>query len=114
VLEWGSGLATIIVGLAGFGSAAVIHIFFIGRHFGAIDKRLEALERSELKMTDVLIGMAQSKTEVELLSKRLDDVQHYGSHKLAEVLEAIRGQIMYDFKERFDFLQREIEKRVVR
>lgn len=97
--------------LTGFVGTALINALAIGRYFGRVEKRLEALERSEQKMTDVLVELAQSKIEVSLMSKRLDDLQQYGSHKLAEVLEAIRGQIMSDFRERFDFLQRQIERR---
>jgi len=105
---------TIAISLIGFLGAGVANAIMVGRYFGAndrrlegIDKRMENLELEEKRMTEVLIGIAQQKTEIHLLSNRLDDVQKYGSHKLAEVLEAMRGQIMADFKERFDFLQKQ-------
>src|SRR5260221_6345603 len=111
-------VVTIVISLIGFMGAGVVNAIMVGRYFGAndkrldaIDKRMENLEIEEKRMTDILIGIAQQKTEIHLLSARLDDVQKYGSHKLAEVLEAMRGQIMSDFKERFEFLQHQLKSK---
>lgn len=114
-------LGTIITAslvLIGFIGTGAINAVSVGRYLGAVDKRLdlldkrmESIEEAERGMTQVIIAIGQQKTEIHLLSKRLDDVQQYGSHRLAEVLEALRGQIMADFKERFEFLQSQIVKR---
>lgn len=115
-ISLGSIIATILI-VFGFIGTGAINAISVGRYLGAVDKRLdildrrmETLEEAEREMTQVMISIGQQKTEIHLLSKRLDDVQQYGSHRLAEVLEALRGQIMSDFKERFEFLQAQIIK----
>jgi hypothetical protein len=37
-------------------------------------------------MSEVLIRIAESRTELKLLSDRITDVQEHGSHRLAEIL----------------------------
>lgn len=110
-------LLTMTVALIGFGVTLVINAVAIGRFTGRVtesladvQRRITSIEQNEEKMTLVLVDLAKSKTELQLLSRRIDDVQQHGSHRLAEVLEAMRGQITSDFRERFEFLQREISK----
>lgn len=120
MVEWSvsfGNILTMIVAVVGFIGAAVVNAVAIGRYVGAVDKRLDsidqrmtAMEEAEKDITRTMISIAEQKAELAAVTKRVDDVQKYGSHRLAEVLEAMRGQIMQDFRERFDYLQRQIQK----
>lgn len=120
VVDWSisaGNILTIAVAVVGFIGAAIVNAIAIGRYIGAVDKRLDsidkrmgAMEEAEKDITKTMIAIAEQRAEISTLNKRVDDVQKYGSHRLAEVLEAMRGQIMADFRERFDFLQRQIGK----
>lgn len=120
MVEWSvsfGNVLTMIVAAIGFIGAAIVNAVAIGRYIGAVDKRLDGIdkrmsimEEAEKDITKTMISIAEQKAELASVTKRLDDVQRYGSHRLAEVLEAMRSQIMQDFRERFDFLQRQISK----
>lgn len=87
-ITWG----LVIVAFLGNG---IVTLVAISRWVGAIDVRLSHLEKNEERMSQVLIEMAQSRTEINLLSKRIDDVQRHGSYRLAELL-ASRNHIDRD------------------
>jgi hypothetical protein len=118
MIEWTVSLGAILTGLLvviGFVATSLLNAFAIGKYSGAIegrltmlDRRMEELEKSETKIADALIQVAQQQVRLDNLNARVDEVQRYGSHRLAEVLEAMRGQIMSDFRERFEFLQKQI------
>lgn len=108
-------ILTMAIAIIGFIGTAIVNAIAVGRYIGAVDKRLDsidrrmsALEEAEKEITKTMVAIAEQRTEIATLNKRVDDIQKYGSHRLAEVLEAMRGQIMQDFRERFDFLQRQM------
>jgi hypothetical protein len=86
-------LITMAVALLGFGITLIINAVSIGRFTGRVtealvevQRRIEAVEKAEQRMTEVLVDMAKSKIELQLLSQRIDDVQKHGSHRLAEIM----------------------------
>lgn len=120
MIDWSisaGNIITIAVAVVGFVAAAFVNAIAVGRYIGAVDRRLDsidrrmsAMEEAEKDITKTMIAIAEQRAEISTMTKRIDDLQKYGSHRLAEVLEAMRGQIMSDFRERFDFLQRQISK----
>ena len=100
MFEWSVSLGaalTMVFAFIGFGGTLVYNAYMVGRYAASTDERLKELairmgdlEKAEVKMTDLLIQMAQSKTEMQLMSKRIDDVQQHGSYRLAEILENMR------------------------
>lgn len=110
-------LFTIAVALLGFGTTLVVNALSVGRFTGRvtenledINRRITTMETNEAKMTDVLVDLGKSKIELELLSRRIDDIQQHGSHRLAEILAVLRSQIMDDFKIRFDAIRSELKR----
>lgn len=109
MFEWSVSLgAALTMGFAllGFGGTLIYNAFVVGKYAASTDERLKELairmgdlEKAESKMTDILVQMAQSKTEMQLLSKRIDDVQQHGSYKLAEIMDNMRRQIMMDLRD---------------
>lgn len=104
---------TLLVTLIGFGCTILYHSYKIGgfvasttQQLKQIVKNIEELELASIKITEILVDIAKSKAELQILSKRIDDIQMYGSHRLAEVLDNQRKTIMEDLKERFDFMER--------
>ena len=122
VFEWTinlSGILTSLVVVVGFIFTAFLNSIAVGRYFGGVDKRLEAfdkrmetLEKAEEHITEVLVEMARSKVELQMMSKRIDDVQHYGSHKLAEILSTLRDTISTDYRKQIDDLHDELNRRI--
>src|SRR6266576_767380 len=55
-----------------------------------LDERMARMERTEAMLSEVLIKVAESRTEINLLSARITDVQLHGSHRLAEILGDLR------------------------
>lgn len=105
-------LFTIATALIGFGLTLVVNALSVGRFTGRVTENLEditrritTMEANEAKMTDVLVDIGKSKIEIELLSRRIDDLQQHGSHRLAEILAVLRSQIMDDFKIHLDAMR---------
>jgi hypothetical protein len=85
---------------------AIIFIFSVGMVWGTIRARLLAMEKKLEEFKEVLVTVASQKVELEALSRRVDDVQRFGSHRLAEVLSATRTQQNEEWGKRMDELQR--------
>lgn len=99
-------LITLVVTLCGFGATLLYQAYRLGSYaaaneqhlarltekIGDLSERMRGLERNEEKMTTILIDIAQSKVELQLMSKRIDDVQMHGSHRLAEILAGLRSE----------------------
>ncbi len=115
-ISWGN-IITVVCLVIGLIANGYITAMGIGRYFGTfdrrmdnVDKRLETLEGVGAKITDLLVTLAQQKGEMNLITRRLDDVQAHGSHKLAEILEGVRAQIMAEVRERYGWKERERER----
>jgi hypothetical protein len=59
----------------------------LAQQLGAMDKRLIEVEAAEQKMVTILVAIAEQKTEIRQLGDRMADIQRYGSHRLAQILE---------------------------
>src|SRR6266550_3587139 len=55
-----------------------------------LDERMERMEKNENLLTEVIIKVAESRTEIKLLADRITDVQLHGSHRLAEMLADVK------------------------
>ena len=92
-------IVTIAIALIGFGATLLYNAYAVGRYAAGTDERLKDLsgrmrdiEISQHQMTNILVELAKSKIEIQLLSKRIDDVQQHGSHRLAEILQQWRDR----------------------
>src|SRR6266550_8687630 len=115
-ISWGN-IITVVCLVLGLIINGFVNAAAVGRYFGAfdrrmenVDKRLEVLETVGAKITDLLVTLAQQKGEMNLITRRLDDLQVHGSHKLAEILEGVRQQIMTEVRERYGWRERERER----
>lgn len=114
VISYGAIISSVLV-VVGFIGGGLLHAIVVGRYFGRVDevlidirRRVTDLEHNESKIADVLVTIAEQRSAIAETARRIDDMQKYGSHRLAEVLEAMRGQIVGDFKSRIDELQAQI------
>lgn len=98
-------IVSIIITLMGFGCTMLYQAFKLGSYAASNAANIQALhddmigmreEMKELKdnskvMTQVLVDVAKSRTEINLLSERISDVQRHGSHRLAEIMAGWRA-----------------------
>jgi hypothetical protein len=89
----------------------LVIVFAIGVVWGSLRAEMRRINARLHELKDVLTEIAKQKVEIEGLAGRLDDIQRYGSHRLAETLEAMRRQITSDFREKFEHLQRQLDQR---
>ncbi len=111
MIEWTISIGAIGTGLLvllTFIGSGVLNTYSLGRYTGALqqrlttlDERMAKLEAGEEKMALALIKIAEQNVRLDGISNRVDDVQRYGSHRMTEVLDAMRTQLMTEIKERF-------------
>src|SRR6059058_4063235 len=107
MIDWTFNIAGIIASifvLIGFIGTWLVGALWIGRFVGAVDNRLHVIDERTKNMTELLVKMAQQKTELVLLNSRVNDIQKHGSYKLAELVDTMRTQIMAESRERFEIL----------
>ncbi len=122
MFEWTLNIGTVITAfflLVGFVGSGVVNSIAVGRYFGAsdrrldiIDTRMDKLELTTGRITELLVAIAQQKSEMTELVRRFNDLQQYGSHRLAEVVDQNRTQIMAEVKERLAAIQHQLDQKL--
>ena len=93
MFEWSitaGNVITLFALVGGLLGSALVNSLAVGRYFGAmdkrvdgLDKRMDSLEVSTTKITELLVALGQQKVLMEDLTRRLNDVQTHGSYRLA-------------------------------
>lgn len=91
ILGFGATLLYQAYRLGSYAASNEGHLKHLTEKMGEFSDRMAALEKNEEKMTTILVEMAQNKSELQMLSRRIDDVQQHGSYKLAEILQSLRA-----------------------
>src|SRR6266550_8647459 len=122
MFEWTLNIGTVITAfflLVGFVGSGIINSIAVGRYFGASDRRLDIIDtrmdKLELvtgKITELLVTIAQQKSELTDLTRRLADVQTHGSYRLSEIVEQNRAMIMTEVKERLAQIQHQLGQKL--
>lgn len=89
-IEWTVSLGNLLTIAAGF--ITVVGFFITLRaDLTAMSRRLSVLEDNSREQTHILVALAEQKTHIDALAKRIDDIHRYGSHRLAEIIDHAMG-----------------------
>ena len=89
MIEWTISLGnmlTLIAVFIGFAAHGVVQAMVLSNKLTTLDMRMQNLEKVAELMTGVLVRVAESRTEIKLLSDRMNDISEHGSRRLAEIL----------------------------
>ncbi len=89
MIEWTISLGNMLTLLAvflGFAAHGVVQAMVLSNKLVTLDMRMHNLEKVADMMSGVLVRVAESRTEIKLLSDRMNDIAEHGTRRLAEIL----------------------------